>query len=154
MAESWDLAHCKVVPPHKLDRIKLRSLATNSGTKGLRELSLHAQSTFEAQQWLRTIVSRQEIIRVQNECSAILKRVQDVQERKNRQLCHQIEILTHTSETQHDTLEGLRLEITQWQSKYNDMRMKYENALQQAQALEEEVFSLSDALLLQHFKSR
>ena len=94
-AESWDLGLCKVVPPHKLDRIKLQK---TSSTAGLRELSLHANSKLEAQQWLRTLVSRQEIMRVQSECNAILKRAQEAHERKTRQQHHQIEILSRTSE--------------------------------------------------------
>ena len=94
MAEAWDLAQCTVVPPHKLDRLKLRML---SGKSGLRELSLHAHSKLEAQQWLRALVARQEIIRVQTECNGILTRAQEAHEQKQRQLSQQIEILTRSS---------------------------------------------------------
>jgi hypothetical protein len=141
-AEKWDLGQCKVVPPHKLDRIKLQMTSST----GLRELSLHAHSKLEAQQWLRTIVSRQEIIRVQSECHAVLKRVQDVHDRKQRQLSHQIEILSRSCEVWEDECDGLTRKIDQLEEEVShlrstcqDLTSNHDTCVAQKQALEEEV---------------
>ena len=142
--ETWDLGQCKVVPPHKLDRIKLQM--TSSGSQGLRELNLHGSSRLEAQMWLRAIVARQEVMRVQNDCSAILKRMQEAHDRIQRQLSHQIEIIMHASEAWEEEcgslsqkVEKLQLEVSRWQSTYADLHFKHEKSERQAQALEEEV---------------
>ena len=141
--ETWDLGQCKVVPPQKLDRIKLQM---TSGCQGLRELNLHGSSRLEAQMWLRAIVARQEVMRVQNDCSAILKRKQEAHDRIQRQLSHQIEIITHTSEAWEgecssllQKVEKLQLEVSRLQSTYADLHSKHEKSERQAQALEEEV---------------
>ena len=141
--ETWDLGQCKVVPPSKLDRIKLQM---TSGSQGLRELNLHSGSKVEAQQWLRAIVARQEVISVQKEFGAILKRMQEAHERKQRQLSHQIEILTRSSDAWEDEcsslsqqVDELQREVLRWQSTYADLNAKHDKSERQAQALEEEV---------------
>ena len=147
LAEKWDLGQCKVVPPHKLDRIKLQMTSSSGGSStGLRELSLHAHSKLEAQQWLRTIVSHQEIIRVQSECHAVLKLVQDVHDRKQRQLSHQIEILSRSCEVWEDECAGLTCKIDQLEEEVSNLRSTCQNltskhgiCVAQKQALEEEV---------------
>ena len=113
---------------------------------GLLEVSLHAPSKLEAQQWLRTIVSRQEIIRVQAECHAVLKKVQDVHERKLRQFSHQIEILTRSCEVWEEECADLALKVGQLESEASqlrsacqDMTSRHDECQKQNQVLEEEV---------------
>lgn len=142
-AESWDLAICKVVPPNKLDRIKLQ---ITSNTSGLRELRLHAHTRLEAQQWLRTIVSKQESLLVQTECTAILKRMQETHERKHRQLTHQIELLTRSSEVWEEECDHISrkmqevcAETAAWQVRYQDLSSKFDRSEVKNHTLEEEV---------------
>lgn len=112
----------------------------------MRELSLHANSKLEAQQWLRTIVSRQEIIRVQSECHAVLKRMQDMHDRKQRQHSHQLEILSRSCEVWEDQcarltdkVDQLEKEASCLRSDCQDLTSKHNICLAQKLALEEEV---------------
>lgn len=161
VAESWDLEMCHIDPPHKLDRIKMR-MATNTSGTGFRELNLYANSKDEAQQWLRTIVARQEVIHVQNECNTLLKRAQEVHDRTQHQQALQIEFLNRSAETLQEAWEGkcialtekvdaLSAELSQWSMKYDDLEETRQGEIRQ---LQEKVEHLEQDARLAHERAR
>ena len=161
VAESWDLEMCHIDPPHKLDRIKMRMATTTSGT-GFRELNLYANSKDEAQQWLRTIVARQEVIHVQNECNMLLKRAQEAHDRTQHQQALQIEFLNRSAETLQEAWEGkcialtekvdaLSAELSQWSMKYDELEETRQGEIRQ---LQEKVEHLEQNARLAHERAR
>ena len=161
VAESWDLEICHIDPPHKLDRIKMRIATKTSGT-GFRELNLYANSKDEAQQWLRSIVARQEVIYVQNKCNAQLKQAQEVHDRTQHQQALQIEFLNRSAETLQEAWEGkcialtekvdaLSAELSQWSMKYDDLE---ETRQREIRLLQEKIEHLEQGARLAHERAR
>ena len=65
-ADTWDLAHCKVVfKDKKLDRFKIVSLQPGARTATLKDLKVLADSPAEAQGWIRDILISQEVRKCQ-----------------------------------------------------------------------------------------
>jgi len=82
----------------------------------------------------------------QAECHAVLKKVQDVHERKVRQLSHRIEILSRSCEVWEEECAELALKVGQLESEASQLRSasqdltsRYDASQKQNQVLEEEV---------------